>query len=113
VVGGLVENKSIASFVFYGACNMKLFNDWIETFLIKELKPGQTVILDNASFHKSPTIKELVESVGCNLLFLPLYSPDLNPNEQFCSNMKRWVKSRLSETYKIFELICSFFLIPS
>lgn len=53
VIAGLVEKQSIAPFVFFGACNTELFNDWVETFLIKELKPGQTVILDNASFHKS------------------------------------------------------------
>lgn len=112
VIAGLVERKSIAPFVFYGACNTELFNDWVETFLIKELKPGQTVILDNASFHKSPRAKELVDSVGCNLLFLPPYSPDLNPIEQFWANMKLWVKRRLTDTCKIFELICSFFLVP-
>lgn len=82
VIAGLVERKSIALFVFYGACNTELFNEWFEKFLIKELKAGQTVILDNASFHKSPRIKELVASVGCDLLFLPPYSPDLNPIEQ-------------------------------
>jgi transposase len=109
VIAGLVGRKSIAPFVFYGSCNTELFNEWFEKFLIKELKPGQTVILDNASFHKSPRIKELVESVGCGLLYLPPYSPDLNPIEQFWANMKRWVKSKITEKCKIFEWICSFF----
>lgn len=113
MIAGLVERKSIAPFVFYGACNTELFNEWFEKFLIKELKPGQTVILDNASFHKSPRIKELVESVGCGLLFLPPYSPDLNPIEQFWANMKRWVKSKIAETCKIFESLCSFFNDPN
>lgn len=113
VIAGLVGTKSIAPFVFYCACNTELFNDWVETFLIKELTPGQTVILDNASFHKSTRTKELIESVGCNLLFLPPYSPDLNPIEQFWANMKRWVKSRIMEARKIFDVLCSFFIDPN
>lgn len=63
--------------VFYGSCNTELFNSWVENILIKELKPGQIVIMDNASFHKSLKTKELIESVGCKIMFLPTYSPDL------------------------------------
>lgn len=110
IVAGLTGNKSIAPFVFHGACNTELFNDWVEQFLIKELKPGQTVILDNASFHKSLKTKELIESVGCRLLFLPPYSPDLNPIEKFWANMKRWVKSKVTDVSKLFDTICSFFV---
>jgi transposase len=113
IIAGLNGKKSIAPFVFYGACNTELFNDWVEIFLIKELKVGQTVILDNASFHKSPRTKELIESVGCNVLFLPPYSPDLNPIEQFWANMKRWVKSKLVEINQLFDTICLFFNVPS
>jgi transposase len=49
------------------------------SLLVPSLIPGQVVILDNATFHKSEETKELIESVGCILLFLPPYSPDLNP----------------------------------
>ncbi|WP_162480099.1 transposase [Holospora elegans] len=48
-------------------------------FLIKELKSGQGVIMDNASFHKSNRSQELIESVKCSIIFLPPYSCDLNP----------------------------------
>ncbi|NSM56356.1 hypothetical protein HET73_01860 [Wolbachia endosymbiont of Atemnus politus] len=51
--------------------------------LIPILKPGQTIVLDNASFHKSERTKELIENAGCKILFLPPYSPDLNPIEHF------------------------------
>jgi transposase len=78
-----VNNKSIAPMVFNGSCNTELFNAWVEQFLIKELKRGQVVIMDNAAFHKSLKTKELIESVGCKLIFLPPYSPDLNPIEKF------------------------------
>ena len=73
----------------------ELFNDWLEQFLLKELKPGQFVVMDNAAFHKSKKTKELIESVGCKIIFLPPYSPDLNPIEKFGANMKRWIKNKI------------------
>lgn len=96
IIAGLVNNKSIAPMVFNGSCNTDLFNNWVEHFLIKELNPGQVVIMDNASFHKSQKTKELIESVDCILIFLPPYSPDLNPIEKFWANMKRWIKQQLA-----------------
>ena len=83
IIAGLVNNKSIAPMVFNGSCETILFEIWVEKFLIKELKPGQVVIMDNASFDKSKKTRELIESVGCRLIFLPPYSPDLNPIEKF------------------------------
>ena len=78
IIAGLVNKKSIAPMIFNGSCNTKLFEAWIEQFLIKELWPGQVVIMDNAAFHKPIKTKELIESAGCKLIFLPPYSPDLN-----------------------------------
>ena len=100
--------------VFYGSCNTELFNSWVENILIKELKPGQIVIMDNASFHKSLKTKELIESVGCKIMFLPTYSPDFNPIEKFWANMKRWIRNNIIETVKcdkLYEVICTFFNI--
>ena len=91
-IAGYVNKQSIAPLVFNGSCNTKLFEAWVEQFLIKELKPGQFVVMDNASFHKSQKTKELIESVGCKVIFLPPYSPDLNPIEKFWANMKRWIE---------------------
>ena len=82
--------------VFYSSCNTRLFETWVEKSLIKELKPGQYVVMDNASFHKSQKTKELIESVGCKVIFLPPYSPDLNPIEKFWANMKRWIKGKIT-----------------
>jgi transposase len=67
---------------FEGNTDTAIFNQWIEEFLIPEHKPNQTVILDNAAFHKLQRTRELVESANCQLLYLPPYSPDLNPIEQ-------------------------------
>ena len=102
-------NKSIAPMVFNGSCNTKLFEAWVEQFLIKELKPGQFVVMDNASFHKSQKTRELIESVGCKLIFLPPYSPDLNPIEKFWANMKRWIKARINSFDRLYNALEIFF----
>ena len=102
IIAGLVNNKSIAPMVFNGTCNTDLFNNWVEYFLIKELKAGQVVIMDNASFHKSKKTKDLIESVGCRIIFLPPYSPDLNPIEKFWANMKRWIKDKIIEFAELY-----------
>lgn len=113
IIAGLVNNQSIAPLVFNGTCDTKLFNNWVKNCLIKELKFGQVVIMDNASFHKSQKTKELIESVGCRLMFLPPYSPDLNPIEKFWANMKRWIKSKITIFKQLYDAIVGFFKIPT
>ncbi|MBS0627149.1 MAG: transposase [Verrucomicrobia bacterium] len=63
--------------------------------LIPNLTPGQVLILDNASFHKSAESQKIVEGAGCKILFLPPYSPDLNPIEKYWANMKTKVRELL------------------
>lgn len=111
IIAGYVNHKSIAPMVFNGSCNTKLFETWVEQFLIKELKPGQVVIMDNAAFHRSQRTKDLIESAHCRVIFLPPYSPDLNPIEKFWANMKRWIKDKISEFGQLYEAIAHFFLI--
>lgn len=94
-VAGKVGSKVIAPFCYQGTCNTDLFNFWVEHFLIPELSPGQVVILDNATFHKSKKTRELIESAGCKILFLPPYSPDLNPIEVFWANFKKMVREKI------------------
>ena len=109
IIAGLVNNKSIAPMVFNGACNTELFNSWVEKFLIKELRAGQFVVMDNASFHKSRKTRGLIESVGCKVIFLPPYSPDLNPIEKFWANMKRWVRTKISGFEQLYDALIQFF----
>jgi transposase len=113
IIAGYVNHKSIAPMVFNGSCNTKLFEAWVEKFLIKELNRGQCVVMDNATFHKSEKVKELIESVGCELIFLPPYSPDLNPIEKFWANMKRWIKSGIHHFDKLHQAISTFLLLPN
>ena len=84
--------------IFTGTCNTELFNIWIEQMLLPELEPGQVIIMDNVRTHKSKKTKELIESVGCKLIFLPTYSPDFNPIEHFWAQKKAKIK-----TIKLFD----------
>jgi len=65
--------------------------------------------MDNASFHKSQRTRELIESVGCKVIFLPPYSPDLNPIEKFWANMKRWIKNNLFNFDRLYDALTNFF----
>ena len=67
---------------YKGACNAVLFEKWIKKMLLPQLSPGQLIIRDNATFHKSKRTKNLMESPHCQL-FLVSYSPDFNPIERF------------------------------
>lgn len=109
IIAGLTGNKIIAPFIFTGTCNTELFENWVEQFLINELKPGQVVVMDNAAFHKSQKIKNLIESVGCTIIFLPPYSPDLNPIEKFWANMKRWIRQKINNFRTLYDSLAFFF----
>lgn len=113
IIAGYINKTAIAPMVFNGSCNTQLFENWVEKFLIKELKAGQTVVMDNAAFHKSERIKQLIESVGCKLMFLPPYSPDLNPIEKFWANMKRWIKDKINQFNQLYDIITEFFTAPN
>jgi transposase len=71
-----------------GAVDGKAFESYIEHLLAPKLKRGQIMVMDNLSSHKSKRVKRLVEDAGCELLFLPPYSPDMNPIEEVFSKVK-------------------------
>ena len=88
IIGALMNGMFIAPFTFQGECNADLFNVWLEQELLPTLSKGSVLIMDNAAFHKSAKTKELIEKFGCYLLFLPTYSPDLNPIEHWWHKIK-------------------------
>ncbi len=71
-----------------GATTATVFEAYIERVLSPTLRPGQLVVMDNLSAHKGERVKGLIESRGCEILFLPSYSPDLNPIEEAFSKTK-------------------------
>ena len=72
-----------------GTCDTAVFNRWLETQLCPLLNDNQVVVMDNVPFHKSARTRELIESKASTLLFLPSYSPDLNPIEHDFATLKR------------------------
>ena len=79
-----------------GYTNTEVFLSWVEHCLCKKLKSNQIVIMDNASFHKSNKVKELIEEVGGRLIYLPPYSPDINPIKHVWANLKRLIRTHPS-----------------
>ena len=78
----------LAPLTFEGYCDSELVETWFEQELCPVLRPGQTVILDNASFHRHQQLRQLLAQVGCFLLPLPAYSPDLNKIEPLWNTLK-------------------------
>jgi len=109
-ISALNLRKLVAPFLFEGSCTRMVFETYLEKVLIHSLKPGQVLIIDNASFHKGGKIKRLVESVGCRLLYLPTYSPDLNPIEHYWFLIKNKIRKLLDlENPNIYDAAISVF----
>ena len=98
-------SQIIAPFCFIGTCDTLLFNTWLEYVLKPHLHPGQSIVMDNASFHKSEATKSIIESAGCTLIFLPPYSPNLNPIELFWANLKAKVRKIINKFKTLSEAI--------
>jgi transposase len=81
-----------------GAIDRQSFDTFVTEVLVPTLRPGQTVILDNLSVHKSPQAQAAIEAVGCALRFLPAYSPDFNPIEQAFSKLKHLLRQAEART---------------
>ena len=96
IISALSQNKLITPFVFEGSCNRQVFEAYVEKVLVSRLRPGQTVILDKASFHKGGQIIELIEDTGCEIMYLSAYSPDFNPIEHHWACVKTICASYLS-----------------
>jgi transposase len=60
----------------------------VKQSLVVALKPGQVVLMNNGAFHKHPRTRKAIEAAGCSLIYLPPYSPDLNPIEKFWANLE-------------------------
>ncbi len=95
ICAGLFENKLCAPLIFDGYCNKEIIKCYFETVLLPHIGTGKTIVLDNASFHKWIEISDIVNKAGCSLLFLPAYSPDLNPIEHHWAYLKNNIRREL------------------
>lgn len=87
-VAGLRADGLVAPTVVDGAINGAVFEAYVRQQLIPTLRPGDVVVMDNLACHKRVGVREAIEAAGCRLLFLPAYSPDLNPIEQAFAKLK-------------------------
>jgi transposase len=88
-----------ASFLVDGATDRLVFDTYVERVLVPTLRPGQVVVWDNLSAHKSVRARAAIEAAGCEVVFLPAYSPDFNPIEQAFSKLKSWLRRAGERTH--------------
>ncbi len=86
--GGASLGRLDAPCLFDGPINRESFTEYVHRFLVPALRPGDVVILDNLSSHKGRAVRALIRAQGAGILFLPPYSPDLNPIEQAFATLK-------------------------
>ena len=97
----------VAPLVFQGSCNTEVVDVCFEKVLLPALPPGSVIVLDNARIHQSPTTQKLVAQAGCQLLFLPPYSPDLNPIEHVWATLKTRLRKDLHTAANPFIFIAN------
>lgn len=97
IVAGLSNGHWVAPLEYSGTTDSALFEFWFEHCLLKELKKGSVIILDNATFHRKSVLPDLAKIYSCEVLFLPPYSPDLNPIEKKWAWLKRTLRKILKD----------------
>jgi transposase len=87
-IGALIDRAIIAIGLITGSVNTEVFTSWVEQILLPELPKKSVAVMDNAAFHKGKDMQKILENSGHTLLYLPPYSPDLNPIE------KKWAQAK-------------------
>jgi transposase len=87
IVAGKCDGRIIAPMEYGGTTDSALFEHWFEHYLLKAIPTGSVIVMDNATFHRKSVLRSMAEGTGASLLFLPPYSPDLNPIELFWSRL--------------------------
>ena len=97
-IAALRHDEITAPYVFDGPINGGSFLAWAEQSLVKTLKAGDIVVMNNLGSHKVAGVHEAIEAAGATILFLPPYSPDLNPIEQVFSKLKTLLRKTAART---------------
>ncbi|NJK71369.1 MAG: IS630 family transposase [Thermales bacterium] len=92
------NHKLFAPLIYDGTADTILILFWVGNILIPQLPPNSITVWDNATYHKSKKIKQLLEKHGHTIIFLPPYSPDLNPIEKLWGTLKQNLRSYFDET---------------
>src|SRR3712207_3498357 len=92
-LGGMGETLAVE-----GSTNQEVFESYVEHALAPTLQAGQVVVMDNLSAHKPAKVRELIEGRGCELIYLPAYSPDFNPIEEAFAKIKGMLREAGART---------------
>ena len=99
-IAALRHDRIDAPCLFDGPINGEAFLVYVQTFLVPTLKPGDVVIMDNLGSHRGKAVRKAIRAAGARLLFLPKYSPDLNPIEQVFSKLKHMLRRTQARSYE-------------
>jgi transposase len=95
MISGWRDHEIIAPMLFEGYCNTHLVCKWVEEFLVPELLPN----------HPQERIRQLVRQAGCEVIFLPPYSPDLNKIEKFWARLKNYVSKIIGQCESLWDAV--------
>ncbi|MFC2255231.1 IS630 family transposase [Labrys portucalensis] len=98
-IAALRYDRVETPWVLDGPINGESFRTYVETQLVANLKPGDIVVMDNLGSHKGKLVRKAIREAGAKLLFLPKYSPDLNPIEQFFAKLKHWLRQAAARSF--------------
>jgi transposase len=98
-IAALRQGGIQAPCLFDGPVNGEVFLAWVRQILVPTLKPGEVVIMDNLGSHRGKAVRRAIREAGAKLLFLPKYSPDLNPIEQAFSKLKHLLRKAQARSY--------------
>ena len=97
-VAGLRNSGVVAPMVLDGPINGAAFQAYVDQVLVPDLRPGDIVVMDNLGSHKGASIRAAIEAAGASLLYLPPYSPDLNPIENAFAKLKAMMRKAAERT---------------
>ena len=103
-IAALRSDRVEAPWLLDGPINGESFLIYVEKLLVPTLKPGDIVVMDNLGSHKGKAVRQAIRAAGAKLLFLPKYSPDLNPIEQFFAKLKHHLRDAAERT---FDTVCN------
>lgn len=107
MIGAIRLTGLLGGLIFEGATDASSFGTYVDQILLPDLKPGDIVIMDNLSSHKSQGVRATIEAAGATVKFLPPYSPDLNPIEKMWSKVKSLLRSFGKRTVDgLWDAIC-------
>ena len=98
LVAALSTSGIVAPMVLDGAMDGDMFTAYVTHILLKEMRPGDVVIMDNLPAHKVAAVRQIIERAGVSLIYLPPYSPDFNPIEKAFSQIKAYLKKIAART---------------